>query len=67
MLQVLQAREPSIRQEPIGAWLPASLRPPQVRVLRESPAAAIMMLRRLGPGSSQIPTAPVTYWQTDVF
>lgn len=69
MLQVLHAREPSIAQEPLRAWLPAGFRPPQVVVFDESPAAEIMMMRRLGP--SGVPTlpppAPVTYWQTDVF
>jgi GNAT superfamily N-acetyltransferase len=69
ILQVLQAREPSILQEPIRAWLPAGLRPPQVLVVDESPAAEIMMMRRLGAAAAAttVPPSPVTYWQTDVF
>jgi predicted N-acetyltransferase YhbS len=69
MLQVLQAREPSVLQEPIRAWLPSGLRPPQVLVVDESPAAEIMMMRRLGASASAtpVPPLPVTYWQTDVF
>ena len=69
MLQVLQAREPSLAQEPMRAWLPAGFRPPQVIVFDESPAAEIMMMRRLGQSrvSDAVPSSPVTYWQTDVF
>jgi len=69
ILQVLQAREPSILQEPTRAWLPAGFRPPQVLVVDESPAAEIMMMRRLGAPASgtAVPPPPVTYWQTDVF
>jgi GNAT superfamily N-acetyltransferase len=69
ILQVLLAREPSILQEPMRAWLPAGFRPPQVLVVDETPAAETMMMRRLGPAESSAatPPAPVTYWQTDVF
>jgi hypothetical protein len=69
ILQVLRAREPSILQEPMRAWLPAGFRPPQVIVVDESPAAEIMMMRRLGAPESAtaVPSPPVTYWQTDVF
>jgi GNAT superfamily N-acetyltransferase len=69
MLQVLQARDPSTLQEPMRAWLPAGFRPPQVLVVDESPAAEIMMMRRLGASASTtaVPSAPVIYWQTDVF
>lgn len=69
MLQVLQAREPSLAQEPMRAWLPAGFRPPQVIVFDESPAAEIMMMRRLDASavSGEVPLQPVTYWQTDVF
>jgi hypothetical protein len=51
------------------AWLPAGFRPPQVIVVDESPAAEIMMMRRLGAPESAtaVPSPPVTYWQTDVF
>jgi GNAT superfamily N-acetyltransferase len=69
VLQVLQARDPSILQEPIRAWLPDGFRPPQVLVVDESPAPEIMMMRRLGasaPGPAP-PPLPVTYWQADVF
>ena len=69
ILQVLHAREPSILQAPIRGWLPAGFRPPQVLVIDESPAAEIMMIRRLGAAGSAtvVPNPPVTYWQTDVF
>jgi GNAT superfamily N-acetyltransferase len=67
MLQVLQAREPSLQREPIRAWLPSDFRPPQVLVVDESPAAEVMMMRRLEPASAAEIPLPVTYWQTDVF
>ena len=67
ILQVLQAREPSIRQVPMRAWLPSSLRPPQVQILEETPAPEIMMMRRLGTAAGAPPPQNVNYWQTDVF
>ena len=68
MLQVLQAREPSIRQQSMRAWLPASFRPPQLLVVDEGPSPEIMMMRRLGaPPPTANPRGAVTYWQTDVF
>ena len=68
MLQVLHAREPSMRQSPMRAWLPASFRPPQMVILDEAPAAEIMMVRQLKAAvSGGLPPGPVVYWQSDVF
>jgi hypothetical protein len=68
MLQVLAGRAPAEPFAPMRAWLPASFRPPQLRVVDESPAPEIMMIRPIGdaplPG---IDLSPVVYWQTAVF
>ena len=67
MLQVINAREPSIRQQPMRTWLPPSLRPPQLVVIGEAPAPEIMMMRSLAANTPSTIDGTVTYWQTDVF
>jgi predicted N-acetyltransferase YhbS len=69
ILQVLAARMPTEDSMSMRAWLPASLRPPQVRVLSEVPATEIMMVRRLGEDSAILEESadPTIYWPSDVF
>ena len=68
LLQVLAAREPAARQMVLKGWLPAGFRPPQVRILEDTDASEVMMLRPLaGVASSSQGYTPVTYWQADVF
>ena len=68
ILQVLAAREPAGRPPVLRGWLPADFRPPQTRILEDTAASEVMMLRPLTPvsSSSQVVT-PVAYWQADVF
>ena len=50
------------------AWLPPTLLPPQIKVLGETPAREIMMIRPLnGAPMPAIDSAPVTYWNSDTF
>jgi predicted N-acetyltransferase YhbS len=70
ILQVLAARTPAEAPGPMRTWLPPALRPPQVCLIEQAPAARqdIMMLRPLGGmASSKQPLSPVVYWSTDVF
>ena len=67
MLQVLAARAPAEGPHLLRAWLPASLRPPQIRVLASAPAAELMMVRAVGSPVPLPPLDPVVVWQTDVF
>jgi hypothetical protein len=66
ILQVLAAREPSQPAMRLTGWLPAELRPPQVDVVSEGPAAEVMMVRPLGTTPAPGP-GPAVYWQTDLF
>jgi predicted N-acetyltransferase YhbS len=68
VLQVLAAREPAAGQIVLKGWLPDGFRPPQVRILEDTDASEVMMLRPLaGVASSSQGYSPVTYWQADVF
>jgi predicted N-acetyltransferase YhbS len=68
VLQVLAACEPSERRMVLKGWIPADFRPPQVRILEDTEASEVMMLRPLaGVASSSQGYSPVTYWQADVF
>jgi GNAT superfamily N-acetyltransferase len=68
ILQVLAARQPAEPATRLRGWLPASLRPPQIRVVQESPAGDIMMVRDIGQASPAIaPGAGIVYWNLDVF
>lgn len=68
MLQGLAAREPAARPVAIHGWIPADFRPPQMRILEDTDAAEVMMLRPLGAVSSSVEGLfPVVYWQADVF
>ena len=68
MLQVLASRAPAESDQPMTTWLPPTFRPPQIKVLSESPAREVMMIRPLGDAPMpSIDTGPVIYWDTDVF
>jgi predicted N-acetyltransferase YhbS len=68
MLQSLAAREPAARPLILKGWLPPGFRPPQLRILEDTEASEVMMLRPLAPvASSSQAYSPVTYWQADVF
>jgi hypothetical protein len=71
MLQVMAARTPAEPDPQLSAWLPLSLRPPQLVVSQGTPAPEIMMFRPLQPLASSMQTiealSPIVYWQMDVF
>ena len=70
MLQVLLAREPTVRRPTIRAWLPASLRPPQVTIAGTQPARDVMMVRPLTPAAAaavDLREDELLYWRADVF
>ena len=68
ILQVLAAREPAERRMVLKGWIPADFRPPQLRILQDTDASEVMMLRPLASvASSSQGYSPATYWQADVF
>lgn len=70
ILQVLVAREPSVRRAVIKGWLPDTLRPPQIEIVASAPLSDVAMMKPLtGKGR---PDAPLTsdsilYWRGDAF
>jgi GNAT superfamily N-acetyltransferase len=70
ILQALIARDPAAPRPAIKAWLPADLRPPQIRVVSERPSRDVMMFRPLtAKGTPEKPLAPsdVLWWHGDLF
>jgi len=70
ILQTLIAREPGEPRPTITGWLPPTLRPPQVEVVREQPAADVMMVRALtdrGRGLMTVSADDVFFWRGDRF
>jgi hypothetical protein len=68
MLQVLNARMPAEQASPLRGWLPASFRPPQIRISTETAAPEIMMIRPIGDAPWPINDPDdVVYWQADAF
>jgi len=70
MLQVLLAREPTVRRPTIRAWLPASLRPPQVTISQTQPAHDVMMVRPLTAAAAaavDLREDELLYWRGDIF
>ena len=70
MLQVLLAREPTLRRPTIRAWLPASLRPPQVTISQTQPAHDVMMVRPLTAAAAaavDLREDELLYWRGDIF
>lgn len=69
MLQVLIAREPSVRPPTIVGRLPPGLFPPQMTVVDRRTPKEIMMVRPLGDTRIEPPLdgPDVTYWRVDLF
>ena len=70
LLQALIAREPSRRRPTIKAWLPESLRPPQLRIVDASPSRDVMMIRPLtdrGRPTAPLAASDIVYWRGDHF
>jgi predicted N-acetyltransferase YhbS len=70
ILQVLIAREPSIQRPRITAWLPSTLRPPQIRIVDRQPSKDVAMLRGLSEAGRLLkPLAAdeIMYWKGDAF
>ncbi|HEY7292775.1 MAG TPA: GNAT family N-acetyltransferase [Vicinamibacterales bacterium] len=70
ILQVLIAREPGEARPEIRAWLPATLRPPQIEIVGSAPSSDVMMMRALtdaGRVSPPLTDADVCYWRGDAF
>jgi predicted N-acetyltransferase YhbS len=68
ILQVLDARDPAQPAMRLTGRLPASLRPPQLRVVLERPPGDVMMIKRLREGLIiPSPLSPVVYWNLDLF
>jgi hypothetical protein len=68
ILQVLAARQPGAPPMRLRGWLPRAVRPPQIRILDESPASDIMMVRDFDPASPAIhASAEIVYWNLDVY
>lgn len=71
ILQVLIAREPSQHRPSISAWLPASLRPPQLAIIGAAPSRDLMMMRPLTdrgrPDRGTLAPADVVFWRGDAF
>jgi GNAT superfamily N-acetyltransferase len=70
MLQVLLAREPSMKRPRIRAWLPSGFSPPQVTVANRAPATDVMMVRPLTPAAAaavDLREEDLLYWRADIF
>jgi hypothetical protein len=64
------ARHPGEALPEIRAWLPHSLRPPQVRLVAETPTSEVLMIRPLKDRTLPLPplsAAEVAYWHGDYF
>jgi len=70
ILQTLIARDPAEPRPTIVAWLPDTLRPPQIDVVGEQPARDVTMFRPLsaaGTPASPIGRGDFVYWRADLF
>jgi predicted N-acetyltransferase YhbS len=67
MLQVLLAREPSVRPAIRAWWPPAFPVPPQATLGERTPSPDIFMVRRLREGLRPLAPADVFYWHSDYF
>jgi hypothetical protein len=70
LLQVLIAREPSVDRPAIRAWLPDTLRPPQLAVVSATPSTDVMMVRPLTAAAEAMTSlrhADVLFWRGDAF
>lgn len=70
ILQVLVARAPAERRPAITAWLPTSLRPPQIEIVTRSPSRDLMMVKplsRSAEGIASLTASETLYWKGDAF
>jgi predicted N-acetyltransferase YhbS len=70
MLQVMLARSPHVEAPQIRAWLPATLRPPQVSTLSTTSTRDVLMIRPLQDRELPLPpldAADVAYCRLDYF
>ena len=70
MLQVMLSRHPGEALPDIRGWFPHALRPPQVRIVSESPTSEVLMIRPLKDRTLPLPplsAAEVAYWHADYF
>lgn len=70
MLQVMLARHPGEACPDIHAWLPASLAPPQVRIMSATPTREVLMIRPLRDRTLPLPplaAEEVVWWKADYF
>ena len=70
ILQVLVAREPAEHRASITAWLPSSLRPPQLAIVEQSPSRDLMMVKALSRGAADVSSllpSEVLFWRGDAF
>jgi GNAT superfamily N-acetyltransferase len=68
LLQVLLAREPSVRPPVIRAWWPRAFAlPPQMAIAARHAAMDVMMMRALGAVPVPSRAEDVFYWRGDVF
>jgi GNAT superfamily N-acetyltransferase len=70
ILQVLIARDPGERRPAIRAWLPSTLRPPQIEIVERAPSRDVAMLRPLtdnGRPSRALAAEEILYWRGDAF
>jgi len=70
ILQVLLAREPTVKRPRIRGWLPPRMRPPQITIAETRPASDVMMVRPLSPAAAaavHLDEDDLLYWRADVF
>lgn len=68
MLQVLVAREPTLRTSLIRAWWPRGMPvPPQLELTDRTEAADVFMVRPLADVAMPARTEDVFYWRSDYF
>ena len=68
IMQVLLAREPSLRTPAIRAWWPVDFPiPPQMRVTARAPATDVFMIRPLADDAALPAPGDVFYWKSDYF
>jgi hypothetical protein len=70
MLQVMLARHPGEAVPEIRTWWPATLTPPQVRIVEAKPTSEVLMIRPLVDRALPLPplaASDVAYWHADYF
>jgi predicted N-acetyltransferase YhbS len=70
ILQAMLARTPHLESPHIRAWLPATLRPPQVSSITATPTSDVLMIRPLQDRTLPLPpldAADVAYCRLDYF